>query len=133
MSSGFENSVLLEQNSTGVRLQRPIPLMTADSLQLLQHTSLSGFSTCTALAIRAYYANGTLPAAGTICQTDTKMFENPANSSAQGGVTFPKRSLLEYGDRSLAEAVRALRESDFMARNSWIGKMRRVKRSLKLL
>ncbi|KIP07435.1 hypothetical protein PHLGIDRAFT_105652, partial [Phlebiopsis gigantea 11061_1 CR5-6] len=68
MSSGFQGSVLLEQNSTG-------------------HSSLSGFSTCTALAIRAYFTEGTLPPPHTLCQTDTAMFVAPGNSSADGGVT----------------------------------------------
>lgn len=83
----------------------------------LQHTSLSGFSTCTAEAIHAYFVNGTLPTPGTLCQTDTTIFESPNNSSGYGGVTITplKRSVEDY---TLREAARALAKSDFLARSS---------------
>ncbi|GJE95989.1 alpha/beta hydrolase [Phanerochaete sordida] len=85
MSAGFGGSVLLQQNSTG-------------------HTSLSGFSTCTANAIHAYFNDGTLPRPGTICQPDTQIFQ-PSNfsSAAQrddhGGYTFYEavRGIAERG------------------------------------
>ncbi|EKM55395.1 uncharacterized protein PHACADRAFT_255998 [Phanerochaete carnosa HHB-10118-sp] len=98
MSSGFTGSIVLQQNSTG-------------------HTSLSGFSTCTAEAIHAYFANGTLPAVGTLCQTDTRIFENPSNSSGYTGVTITplKRSAEDY---SLGEAARALAGSNFLAKSA---------------
>ena len=92
----------------------------------MQHTSLSGFSTCTAEAIHAYFANGTLPAPGTLCQTDTVIFENPSNSSAQGGVTFPKRIALDGEAETFEEAAVALRGSDFMMRNSLMRRARRA-------
>ncbi|KIP06187.1 hypothetical protein PHLGIDRAFT_467113 [Phlebiopsis gigantea 11061_1 CR5-6] len=113
MSAGFTGSVLLEQNSTG-------------------HTSLSGFSTCTALAIRAYFASGTLPAPHTVCQPDTRIFESQGNSSAAGGVTFPAGSVLNRRETAGLErpaafeaAVRAVRDSRFLSRHAFMGRVPR--------
>lgn len=85
---------------------------------------MSGFSTCTALAIHAYFANGTLPAPGTICQTDTKIFDSPTNSSGWSGVNFtlPTARADDQG-LSLHVAAQALSRSDFLTRNSVIGRM----------
>ncbi|KAH7316914.1 proteinase [Stachybotrys elegans] len=55
VSETFEGSVLLEQNSYG-------------------HTSLVQGSLCTALAIRAYFASGELPPAGTVCEGAVPLF-----------------------------------------------------------
>jgi hypothetical protein len=41
----------------------------------VQHTSHSTPSRCTAKAIRKYFQNGTLPAAGTICDADLMPFD----------------------------------------------------------
>ncbi|KIP04825.1 hypothetical protein PHLGIDRAFT_179591 [Phlebiopsis gigantea 11061_1 CR5-6] len=109
MSAGFVGSVLLQQNSTG-------------------HTSLSGFSTCTALAIHAYFANGTLPAPGTVCQPDTTIFQNPANSSAQGAgvnITIPNTRRSELGVYTLREAVDVVARSNFLVKSSVLGRMMR--------
>ncbi|KAF2153791.1 hypothetical protein K461DRAFT_276837 [Myriangium duriaei CBS 260.36] len=54
-SSGFKGSRLLTQNGYG-------------------HSSLAQPSRCTAKYIRAYFTNGTLPAAGTTCQIDVDLF-----------------------------------------------------------
>lgn len=86
MSTGFRNSVLLEQNSTG-------------------HTSLSGFSTCTARAIRAYFRHGILPASGTVCQPDTQIFDAPNNSSGFGGVTISFSESDEADSRVVNKSV----------------------------
>ncbi|GJE98455.1 alpha/beta hydrolase [Phanerochaete sordida] len=96
MSQGFHGSVLLQQNSTG-------------------HSSLSGFSTCTALAIRAYFQAGALPAAGTVCQPDTAIFDAPNNSSGFGGVTLGARAADALG---LGEARRVQREATFLHRRA---------------
>ncbi|KIP05919.1 hypothetical protein PHLGIDRAFT_73444, partial [Phlebiopsis gigantea 11061_1 CR5-6] len=109
MSSGFAGSVMLQQNSTG-------------------HSTLSGFSTCTALAIHAYFANGTLPAPDTVCQPDTAIFQNPANSSAEGGfvnITIPNTRRGEPEAYTLREAVDVVTRSDFLAKNSVMGRMMR--------
>lgn len=85
-----------------------------------QHTSLSGFSTCTALAIRAYFQNGTLPTPGTVCETDTRMFEAPNNSSGFGGVSISARDA--HVSLDLREAERMLRESTFL-KDNWFRRM----------
>lgn len=51
MSSLFNGSVVLEQNSVG-------------------HCSVSSFSKCTAGYIQRYFADGSLPAEGTVCQPE---------------------------------------------------------------
>ncbi|KIP07892.1 hypothetical protein PHLGIDRAFT_117661 [Phlebiopsis gigantea 11061_1 CR5-6] len=97
MSEGPKGSVLLQQNSTG-------------------RSSLSGFSTGTALAVRADFAAGTLPA---LCQADTQMFVDPTNASGDRGIAFPSRRAVfersnvasEEGGREFEGAVRGLREA----------------------
>ena len=49
-------------------------LANANTTFLLQHCSNSQPSTCTAKAIRAYFVNGTLPPADTVCQPDLPLF-----------------------------------------------------------
>ncbi|GJE95975.1 hypothetical protein PsYK624_121680 [Phanerochaete sordida] len=89
MSAGFARSVVLQQNSTG-------------------HSSWTGFSTCTARAVHAYFASGALPARGTVCQPDFAIFA-PANGTT---------SLERRGDGEVAfdAAVRAIALGDFVAR-----------------
>lgn len=41
-----------------------------------QHCSISQPSKCTIDATRAYFENGTLPAAGTVCEPDFNVFAN---------------------------------------------------------
>ncbi|KAK3315525.1 TAP-like protein-domain-containing protein [Apodospora peruviana] len=57
MSASFEGSVVLEQRGFG-------------------HASTSQSSACTAKVLRAYFANGTLPEAGTVCEVDTPLFKS---------------------------------------------------------
>ncbi|GJE95976.1 hypothetical protein PsYK624_121690 [Phanerochaete sordida] len=97
MSAGFARSVLLQQNSTG-------------------HTSLSGFSLCTARAIAAYVANATLPAPHTVCQPDRAIFE-PAPNAA-----LAKRDA--GGELGFEEAVRAIAGNDVLVRGGVLGRMR---------
>ena len=72
------------------------------------------------MAIRAYFQNGTLPAPGTICETDTKMFEAPNNSSSSG-VTISLRSEHEE-EYSLRVAKDVLAKSNFLTKNlfKWV-------------
>ncbi|KAF7331315.1 Cytochrome P450 [Mycena kentingensis (nom. inval.)] len=58
MSAAFPGAVLLTQDSAG-------------------HCSVSDPSTCTAAHVRAYFLNGTLPEAGTICSPDEPVFGAP--------------------------------------------------------
>ncbi|KAK1230456.1 hypothetical protein PQX77_006450 [Marasmius sp. AFHP31] len=59
----FPGSVLLTQDSPG-------------------HCSTKAPSVCTAQAIRAYFANGTLPEEGTVCPMDGSPFDDPETASA---------------------------------------------------
>ena len=70
--------------------------------------------------------HGTLPAPGTVCQTDTQIFQNPGNSSVVGGVTFPKGSVFNPRETFELErpgdfeaAVKGIRESGFLLRNAF--------------
>ncbi|KAJ0122112.1 hypothetical protein J7T55_002624 [Diaporthe amygdali] len=74
-SAGFEDSVVLVQNSYG-------------------HTSLAAPSVCTAKAIREYFQSGTLPRDGTTCEPETLPFDLPGHSMASAG----------FEDKELAEA-----------------------------
>ncbi|CDO72135.1 hypothetical protein BN946_scf184962.g78 [Trametes cinnabarina] len=46
------------------------------------HTSLALPSICKARAVRAYFANGTLPAVGTVCSVDASPFPSLSNSTS---------------------------------------------------
>ncbi|ROW04783.1 hypothetical protein VMCG_04895 [Cytospora schulzeri] len=78
-SAGFEDSVVLVQNSYG-------------------HTSLAAPSTCIAKAIRAYFQDGKLPADGTTCEPELLPFDIPGHS-VMGAIA---------DDTELAEASREL-------------------------
>ncbi|KAH8898034.1 TAP domain-containing protein [Thozetella sp. PMI_491] len=58
VSAGFEGSVVLQHNGHG-------------------HTSRRQPSSCTVKYIQEYFANGTLPSPGTICQPDLPLFHVP--------------------------------------------------------
>ncbi|KAJ7223535.1 TAP-like protein-domain-containing protein [Mycena pura] len=79
----FPGAVLLTQDSPG-------------------HTSLVAPSLCTHGALRAYFQNGTLPAAGTVCAVDEALFPDAAGND---NAKVPRRTLEE--DKLLA-AVRAI-------------------------
>ncbi|KAK4152578.1 TAP-like protein-domain-containing protein [Chaetomidium leptoderma] len=55
MSAGFEGSVFVEQYGFG-------------------HATISQFSNCTAQIVQTYFANGTLPASGTVCEVNSPLF-----------------------------------------------------------
>jgi hypothetical protein len=57
-SAKFPSSVVLTQNAYG-------------------HCSLAAPSTCSVRYIREYFQNGTLPANGTVCDSDFDLFEFP--------------------------------------------------------
>ncbi|KIY60841.1 alpha/beta-hydrolase [Cylindrobasidium torrendii FP15055 ss-10] len=63
MSGRFPGSVVLTQNSGG-------------------HTTLSASSNCTVAAVAAYFINGTLPSANTVCETDSLLFPPLSEASA---------------------------------------------------
>ncbi|EKM51091.1 uncharacterized protein PHACADRAFT_212991 [Phanerochaete carnosa HHB-10118-sp] len=107
MSAGFKGSVVLQQNSTG-------------------HTSLSGQSTCIAMALNAYFNNGTLPAPGTVCQldSDTKIFGPPGST----GPSFMKKDseppgLAESGFTGSARAPATRRSNPGFTKRMLAGRM----------
>ncbi|KAJ5929274.1 hypothetical protein N7454_007122 [Penicillium verhagenii] len=58
MSSGFYQSVVLQQNSVG-------------------HCSVAAPSLCTSQLVRRYFQTGQLPEPGTICEVDKRPFGLP--------------------------------------------------------
>ncbi|GJE90064.1 alpha/beta hydrolase [Phanerochaete sordida] len=84
MSQGFNNSVVLHQDSAG-------------------HCSLAATSICTAKAIREYFREGKLPKNGTVCGVESTIF--PSYSEAQSV------EALQGEDRKIVEAWRELRGS----------------------
>ncbi|KAL8800252.1 MAG: hypothetical protein Q9182_005308 [Xanthomendoza sp. 2 TL-2023] len=89
-SAGFEGSVVLQHGGYG-------------------YTSLGQPSLCTAKAIRAYFANGTLPAAGTKCEPTFGVFENVTVRQEFGPIAnFTRRTLDSDGDRALLSALAGL-------------------------
>ncbi|KAB8235875.1 alpha/beta hydrolase [Aspergillus alliaceus] len=89
LTATFEESVLLEQNGYG-------------------HTTLSMPSLCKAKAVRAYFKNGTLPADGTICQTDVPLFTNLTYADLWSK-NF-KRGVESVEDANVLKALMSVRE-----------------------
>ncbi|EJC97829.1 uncharacterized protein FOMMEDRAFT_149336 [Fomitiporia mediterranea MF3/22] len=90
MSKGFENSVLLTQNSSG-------------------HSSLAAASPCTFQAVSAYFANGTLPKEGTICQIVNTIFNSTSNSPVASMNMLQGRDGPAHNADSESELVKAVR------------------------
>jgi hypothetical protein len=70
MSQLFPGSVLLQQESEGVR--HFSSWMLCLIANFVQHTTLTAPSICVAKAIRQYFQTGSMPIVGTICQADLK-------------------------------------------------------------
>ena len=66
MSAGFEGSVVLQHDGFG-------------------HTSIAQTSNCTNEAIARYFADGTLPEDGTVCEVNDPLFANDEELPAGGG------------------------------------------------
>jgi hypothetical protein len=64
-----------------------------------QHSSFAATSECSALAVRAYFQNGTLPRPGTVCAIESVLFGNGATSG------------VARRDRDLASALATLKET----------------------
>ncbi|KAI0634191.1 TAP-like protein-domain-containing protein [Trametes polyzona] len=75
------------------------------------HTSLALSSLCTARNVQAYFANGTLPESGTICQVDEMPFPSAANSTV-----LSRRESAD--DRKLLESLQHVRKVVFGGRRS---------------
>ena len=116
MSRGFNNSIVLTQNSSGVIIIIFSFLYpTKKSLiynQNFQHSSLSAPSLCTTKYIRQYFTDGILPKPGTICQADSAPFDSVKGGSmedAQGGHV----DTVNEEDTQLLSAIRELSTSQF--------------------
>ncbi|KAJ6510787.1 hypothetical protein C8R45DRAFT_1088930 [Mycena sanguinolenta] len=113
MSEGFAGSVVLTQDSPGVRLFTPHVCQSQIDHSL---TSIASVSLCTFKYIREYFLDGTLPEAGTICAVDIPLFPpSPAPDTAfadadedQAQVRFV--NALSVADRNLFEAAKELVE-----------------------
>jgi hypothetical protein len=108
MSHGFNGSVVLTQDSAGVRFASHgyAQLLIILLCFTTQHCSLSGPSVCTQKHIRQYFLNGTLPESGTVCAVDAPPFPVPG-SDAGGAAHAHVQAVLGVPaeDRELSEAV----------------------------
>lgn len=114
MSKGFPGSVVLTQNSSGVRKLIYILFLTAELFS--QHVSIAAQSVCTATALRDYMRDGKLPAAGTVCQIESRFFDPPLSVNATSvNSTSTKREDAEIADtwRALTSALRVPKFGQF--------------------
>lgn len=95
-SAGFQDSVVLIQNSYGVSQSSTTLIAYSTWLTdvVPQHTSLAAPSMCTAKAVHAYFQEGVLPLDGTRCDPELLPFDTPA---AEG-------TAYDDSDRALAMA-----------------------------
>ncbi|KZS95702.1 hypothetical protein SISNIDRAFT_324584 [Sistotremastrum niveocremeum HHB9708] len=85
MSKGFQDAVVLTQNSAG-------------------HCSLSAPSVCTAKYIRDYFREGTLPAEGTVCEVEAHAFPPDVQPSMQANELTAADAQLRNAMRKLSDA-----------------------------
>ncbi|KAH7092788.1 alpha/beta-hydrolase [Auriculariales sp. MPI-PUGE-AT-0066] len=88
VAAGFKNAVVLTQNSLG-------------------HSSLAAVSTCTLAAVRDYFQAGTLPPAGTVCETISTIFP------AEAGVVT----------RNVADDIKLLAAANELVRNAQLSRL----------
>ena len=116
MSAGFAGSVVLQQNSTGVSFVSSSSSYRVDGTTI-QHTSLSGFGTCTALVMREYLTNLTLPEPGTICQPNAGIWDSPTNSTTNSTLLARSVDIESREPLSFDEAVKAFGRSNIVRRS----------------
>ena len=79
MSRGFNNSIVLTQDSSGVNnnnISWSFFFLFILLIFDLQHCSISAPSLCTIKYVRQYFADGTLPKPGTVCAPDLGPFDS---------------------------------------------------------
>lgn len=81
MSKGFKDSVVLQQNTSGVSHRYILMILHSTELYY-QHCSISASSLCTFKAVKSYFHNGTLPEKGTVCQAESSIFSGQSIDSA---------------------------------------------------
>jgi len=88
MSRGFNNSIVLTQNSAG-------------------HCSMSSPSLCTIKYVRQYFTDGTLPKPGTVCEVDLRPFDSVEVGSPEEAQGLLNKYMNEE-DKLLFSALREL-------------------------
>ncbi|KAJ7115336.1 TAP-like protein-domain-containing protein [Mycena epipterygia] len=75
------------------------------TLDTVGHTSLAAPSTCIYAHLRAYFVNGTLPAAGTVCSPDGVLFPSSNGTDVSSRELGSREELLQAG-RIIGRAAR---------------------------
>ncbi|KAJ6481027.1 hypothetical protein C8R45DRAFT_319408 [Mycena sanguinolenta] len=109
MSEGFAGSVILTQDSPGVR---GVVSLIARNHTIPQHCSIASVSLCTFKYIRQYFLDGTLPAPSTVCPVVIPLFPPGPSADVADGDQARVRfvNTLSAADRRLFEAGKELVE-----------------------
>lgn len=126
MNSHFPKSVLLTQNSTGVRTIHLtiLILYLSDSflsIHSFQHCSLSAPSSCTAKYVRQYFIDGTLPPVDTVCEVDSPMFGETDDDGDDDGAMEAKEVGMSEEDLKMRKLVRDLSDGFEVSRFGLMG------------
>lgn len=114
MSKGFKDSVVLTQNSVGVRI--PTFVDSLDANPSKQHCSISAPSLCSQKYIRDYFIDGTLPPPGTVCEPISQPFPSSATSTGDSGDQALLSANLTPDEMEILEAVLQLSKDPGIAR-----------------
>lgn len=93
MSKGFQNSVVLTQDSPGVRTSSFIIVSNHSVIFFFQHCSLAAPSVCTQKYIRDYFIDGTLPEPNTICLPVKAPFSTIADQTLLATMTAEEQEI----------------------------------------
>jgi len=96
MSLGFNNSIVLTQNSSG-------------------HCSISAPSLCTIKYVRQYFMDGTLPKPGTVCQPNLKPFDVVEKPGLLEEAQRRLKMDIDEEDKLLFSAIQELSSSPFIS------------------
>lgn len=92
MSKGFKNSVVLTQDSPGVRIN--VVVLSSDTQRyFFQHCSLAAPSVCTQKYVRDYFIDGTLPEPNTICFPERTPFSTEADEALLSTMTVEDQEI----------------------------------------
>ena len=112
MSRGFNNSIVLTQNSPGVN-NISCFFFFFILLIIVQHCSPSVPSLCTMKYVRQYFTNGTLPKPGTICEPNIELFDSVTEGSTEDDAQRRLHMDINEEDKLLLSAIRELSSSQF--------------------
>ena len=113
MSRGFNNSIVLTQNSPGVNISHFLPFSFLLITGIVQHCSISAPSLCTTKYVRQYFRDGTLPKPGTICEADLGPFDSVTEGSTDDAQGRLHMDSMNEEDKQLMSAIRELSSSQF--------------------